>query len=42
MATRKFREPRAFPVNDAELAAHEEMVGKLSDALWRLYKAGLA
>lgn len=33
--TRKPREPRQFPVSEAELEAHTEMVGKLTDSIWK-------
>lgn len=32
---RPFREPRAFKVSDEELKAHEELLEKLSDPLWK-------
>jgi DNA polymerase-3 subunit epsilon len=32
---RQYREPRAFPVNDDEKAAHQEMVETIENALWQ-------
>jgi DNA polymerase-3 subunit epsilon len=31
---RKYREPRVFAASAAEIKAHSEMLGKLTDALW--------
>ena len=35
---RKFREPRKFQASVEEMAAHEDMAGKLSGAIWAKYK----
>lgn len=37
--SRNFREPRKFQASAEELAAHEDMTGKLSDAIWKKYRA---
>ncbi|MBX2834317.1 MAG: DNA polymerase III subunit epsilon [Micavibrio sp.] len=34
-ASRKFREPRAFPPSEDELAAHEGFLEKLKEPLWK-------
>ncbi len=34
-SSRRYREPRNFPVSEKELELHEELVGKLSGPVWK-------